>query len=326
MTFSPSPRSERDSVPHEVTFEGTGRWLLPLREGVLAAMAFIDELPEEAHGAVTAGDGRTGPSGVILATRNRVYWAVASGMRARLRDILRSHCLRRLSDHDLDQVFERCRLAGRPLGETMEREGLVTAQELRAALKQQTVESLLTLSMDFSALGQVPWLLQWTEGRGHTYNPKFSFSTGEIVAAVGARLVDEVTTGIVSDHLGALAETGCLATGFCPDVRGAPLFVGLQSSVGLSVGDLRELADWALAALEASPGFSAVAIHGFSQSAAAAAVAWRYEQCCYAALCPSRQSLQRVVAIVGNHDLPMVMATRLSVLERVSERTAIRPK
>jgi hypothetical protein len=243
-------------------------------------------------------------------------------MRERLRDILRNHCRTPLDDGELESFFQRTRDEGRPLGEALEHAGLVSAADLRAALREQTVESLLALGRSLSVVRE-PWQLKWVEGPDRGYSPRFTFATADVAAAVGARLVDETAAAIATDHLERLADTGAVVVAFHLDARGVPQFVGLRTMLMLQVSDLLELTDWAVAALDASAGFSAITTHSIAQSAPAGTVAWQYEGQHYAAVCPTRASLHRLVVTLGNQDLPVVIATRLSVLERICERTAI---
>jgi hypothetical protein len=302
--------------------EPPGAWGPKAWEGLLVALSHVDSLPADACGALVVGGGERPSAGLILVERGRVCWAAASGMRDRLRDILRRHCLAKLDDGELEAFFQRTRDEGKPLGEALERSGLVSAAALRAALVEQTVESLLAIG---ASLGDCDgsWQLRWVEGPARGYSPRFTFATAEIAASIGARVADETAAALASDHLERIAGTGSAAVAFTAGPLGAPHFFGLRSMLALEVRDLLELADWATAALEASAGFSAINTHALAQSMPAGAVAWQYERQLYAAACPSRESLHRLVVALGNQDLPLVLATRLSVLERIRERTAI---
>ena len=291
--------------------------------GLLDALDRVEAVPATASGALVIGAAEH-PAGLVLVERNRVCWAAASGMGRRLRDILRMHTRLPMSDVELDELYARCRDEDRPLGEVLVERELVSPEHMRAAMKQHTIESLLALDAAYAG-GDEGWPLTWVDRAERTYNPRYTFTAAEVLGAVGASLIDATSAELITDHLETLAVSGCAIAAFAPDDghHGPPLVVGAQTTLRLSVHDLVDLAEWANAALEASPGFSPELAHACAGSADGGTVAWQFERQTCAAVCPSRPAFKRLVATLDNRSLAMVLATKLSVLERVRERMAL---
>jgi hypothetical protein len=204
----------------------------------------------------------------------------------------------------------------------VERE-LVAPGKMRAAMKQHTIESLLALDAAYAERGSATWRMRWVDRAERTYNPRYTFTAAEVLGAVGASLLDGTAAELITDHLETIAVSGCAIAAFAGEVRDAALVVGAQTSLRLSVHDLVDLSRWATAALAASPGFSPQVAHACAHSADGGTVAWQFEQQVCAAVCASRQALERLVSTLDNRSLAMVLATKLSVLERVRERMAL---
>lgn len=288
---------------------------------LITAMGAVESLPLTASGALMVGT-REKPIGTILVESNRVCWIAAAGMSRRLRDILRGHCGIAISEENLDAIYERCRRERRPLGEALVASGLVSSEQMRSAIKQHTVESLLAVDASLVRAQQRDvdaWPLTWIEHAGHGYNPRYTFSATEILAAAGALSLDETTADLVADHLNAIGVAACAAVAFGATQGGTPLFVGARTTLSVSVQHLLELAAWADAALAASNGFSPEVAHSCARSSRGGAVAWRYEGQRCAAICLDGPMLQRVTASLGNLSLSVVLATRIAVLDRVRE-------
>lgn len=299
-------------------------WLKLVRARLLGVMRAVEALPETAAGALLVGD-QESPTGMILVERNRVCWSAAVGMGARLRDLLRSHCSLPIDEGELELLYARCREEQRPLGEALVAGGFVSPDQMRATMKAHTVESLLALDAAFDEdVSELP--LSWVERADRGYNPRYTFTAAEVLAAVGARFVDETAQELIADHLQQLAGTGCAAIAFLDDDAAAPLFVGVLPTLWLPTADLIELADWASAALAASAGFSSAVAHACAQRSDGGTVAWIYEGQPFAAVCPTTQSLQRLVSTLDNDSLALVLATKLPVLDRVRGRVVHRDR
>ncbi|HKU42692.1 MAG TPA: hypothetical protein VJR89_31250 [Polyangiales bacterium] len=290
---------------------------------LLAAMRVIESLPSSACGALLVGTDAEA-MGTILVEQNRVCWSAAPGMSGRLRDILRSHCCDEHAEGELEAVFTRCRRDSQPLLETLAGSGLVELESIRAALKQHTIESLLTVDATVTSLcgSQTrEWPMEWIDHGSCSYRPRYTFGPVEVLEAAGAQRMDSIDVELMTDHFDGLADAqnALVALSLQPD--GIPNFVGAPTQLALEVEDLVDLTTWADAALGASPGFIPEVAHACSRAADGGAVAWRYQGLCCAALCVDRASLQKLTAKLGNRSLAMVLATRTAVLDRVRERT-----
>lgn len=285
------------------------------------AMAWIEALPPKASGALLVGPSEA-PVGTILVESNRVCWGAAANMSRRLRDILRSRCGVTISEQNLDIVYARCRRERRPLGEALVASGLISSTQMRAAIKQHTVESLVAVDASLAPqVGElVEWPMTWVEHTGHGYNPQYTFAASEILAALGAHALDEAVGEILSDHLSLHVGRDCVGFAFRPSHPGQAVLVGFSGTVELPLQDVYELTVWAEAALAASAGFSPEVAHACARTAQGGAVAWRYEGEWCAALCLNTSALQVLSASLGNHSLPLVLATKTALVDRARRR------
>jgi hypothetical protein len=285
-------------------------------------MRLVESLPPSARGAFLVGPHEE-PLGTILIEANRLCWGAASGMSGRLRDILRSHCHGSVRDGELDAIYDRCRRESQPLEHALVVSGLFTPDHMRAALKQHTIESLLALDAAVISVcgGQArQWPMQWIDHVGRGYNPRYTFGAVEVMAGVGTQRLAETDAVHMTEHLEGLTEqdSALVAFSFQPD--GTPLYVAAQTQVPLNLQDLIDLTTWADAALGASPGFSPAVARACVQSANGGTVAWRYRGQRCAAVCVEHESLSRLSASLLERSLPIVLATRASVLDRVRGR------
>ncbi len=248
---------------------------------VTALLHHVDALPAEAVGALLIGPAER-PCGMILVEHNRICWIAAAGMGARLRDLL----------HAYDSVAD--------------------------ALKHHTVESLLALEALHPPAEE--WALRWVGRADGGYRPEHTFSTLEVLTAVGAGLTDDVGAELAADHLRDVEHTRCHAVAFVV-AGGQAIFIGHNPSCALSVVELAELGSWSLAALEASGGFSPLVAHSAVRAArSGGVVAWRMDAQVCAAVCTSPESLTRLATYIGNHELPIVISCNLPLLQSVRGR------
>jgi hypothetical protein len=289
---------------------------------LLSAMRVVESLPPSARGAFLVGSSEA-PIGTILIEANRVCWGAAPGMGGRLMDILRSHCDESRRAGEFDTVYARCRRESRPLPDALMASGLVSAERMRAAIKQHTIESLLAVDAAVANLcgsHSLRWPMQWIDHEGHGYNPRYTFGAVEVLAAAGAQRLEQSDAAVMTEHLEQLtdADSALVAFSFQPD--GTPLFVAASSPLPMNLEDLIELSTWAEAALGACAGFSPGAMIACLRAADGGAAAWRYHGHYCAGLCVSGASLQRLTTSLENKELALVLATRPRVLDRVRER------
>lgn len=142
----------------------------------------VEELPDPAVGALCVGvESRV--EGTVLVEGGRVCWATARGMQRRLTDLLCAEGGSSVDKAKLDEVFRQCRADGRPLGEALVERKLVSAEGLRTALKQHTVEGIRKL-----AEGK-PGQLRWVPHQRARYDAVFTFGTADLLTALSAELL-----------------------------------------------------------------------------------------------------------------------------------------
>lgn len=155
----------------------------PDRSGaqLLRLLARLDELEPGATGALVVTRQHL-PIGTLFLEGGRVCWAAAHGRARRLSDLLCEHHEPRLDHRTLERVLAQCRTWNQPLGEALLDSGLLTEDELRAALLEHTAESLEVIA----AADEVE--LTWVEHRRHRYDARFTFTLSELVLASATRL------------------------------------------------------------------------------------------------------------------------------------------
>lgn len=287
----------------------------------------VEALPAAGSGALVVGRTRAGrsgangkpaapePDGILFIEERRICWTTAAGMGPRFRDILRIHSRVPLVHGEIAELCARCRIEHLPVCETLVREGFLAPTELRAALEQHTAESLLAIAAAHGATGDWPatWIGRGTRG----FDPTYSFTATEILAAVGAALASPMAVPS-ADALEQIAGSGASAIAFTREgASELPTIVGATEGGDLRIEDLTELTEWAAAALGATAGWSSAVTQAYVRSAAAGgAVAWRAGETTFAAVCPSIESVSRLVRLVDGLRLPMVLSTNLAVLRR----------
>lgn len=281
----------------------------------------VEALPPPATGALLVGH-RDHPSGILFVERGRVLWVAVGGMSRRLRDILKASSRIPLADADMDALYHRCRSLETPLGEALLSEGYVDPDRMRAAMKLHTAESLLAL--DVAQRHSAEWPLTWIGRQDRGYFPHWSFSATEMLAAVGATLVDPVVAEVASEHLADASRHAGTALSYVDTAGGEQVLIG-EASGGLLLAESLDLVEWAEAALAGSSGgFSPLVAHSCARRAPqGGTVAWRYEGCGFTALCPSSESLNSLVHFVDNQGLPMVLSTSSPALRRIRERGSV---
>jgi hypothetical protein len=184
-------------------------------------MRVVESLPPPARGALLLCL-HDEPIGTILIEDSRVCCGAAPGVSGRLRDILRSHCHAASGGSEPDAVYDRCRRERHSLSHALVVSGLVTPEQMRAALQQHTIESLLAVdaavaSRCGSDARQRP--MQWIGHEGRGYNSRYTFGAVEVLAAAGARGLADSEAEAMTAHLEALADpaSALIACSFQPD-------------------------------------------------------------------------------------------------------------
>jgi hypothetical protein len=187
---------------------------------VVGALAKCEDIPSTACGLLSFG---APPSmGGIFVEQGRVCWAAATGLHRRLTDILRDRAA--LRNVDVEALYLRCRAEGKPLGRALLEEDLVSLEDLEAALRLHSAESLVELCR--SGLPTI-----WVPRRSGGYSPRLTFRPIEVLFDV-VRLVHR---GLQED---ATVELIALSGGVG---RGAAFLADESTDVMIPVAQLGEM-------------------------------------------------------------------------------------
>ena len=251
----------------------------------------IERLPEGATGAFIFGDKKE-PTGSVLVENGRICWAAASGMKLRLTDILVAQARPPLSKDVIEDVYERCRRDGIPLGAGLVAQGVVTPRGLRQALLVHSGDAIALLSEALSREGKVS--PAWIANRASRYDAQFTFTSAEILVAVGSRTSKE-QAGNAQDVLEHALQDGGAGVAFLTEQRHElPICEVRGEEVG--VEGLVDLSRWARAALERCSQFSSCDVVAMTSASRAGSLTWSSEGVVYAALCEDRSNLSYLMS------------------------------
>jgi len=253
---------------------------------VLRLLAFVDDLPFGATGVLDFGE-----QGLILLESRKICWAVARCMRLRLTDILRNQSTPPLPREAVEEIYRRCKGNGKPIGEALVTSGLVTEAGLRVALFKHNGEAIAHLAG--SGMAPNGFVSHTRTG----YDPKFSFSPGEVLAMLGS----------LDDPARALAAQIELGNTLVPDSFGAAfvrsstsagaLIIAVDRACDLPVSDLLEVCNWTAGLFDVAHTFDPEASLALATwGGHLALVAWRSKDVTYLGLCASRAAAARLVS------------------------------
>ncbi|MCA9670335.1 MAG: hypothetical protein KC503_32290 [Myxococcales bacterium] len=205
--------------------------------GLLAVLEDVAALEPAATGALTYGPDEA-PVGAVLVESGQTCWAAAAGMRPLTRILCERFGLAR---DVLENRYQRCREEGRPLGECLVDEALLSVEQLREALLEHTANALVVLS---GARERAP---RWREHRNSRYDARFSFNNSELLLAVASQVVPalQVRAWRVLERITVALHSAA----FVAD-RGYLLPIWLQGDWELR--DLLTLGAWAADTIELS--------------------------------------------------------------------------
>lgn len=184
------------------------------------ACAAIDELGPDATGELVV-ESPDGPRGSVFVESGRICWAAAAGLAPRLTELLAARA--NLSAERMEALFRKCRAERLPIGEHLVECGALSADDLRSALLQHTLESMARLCSRDAEAAFVP-----RAGKG--YRPKFTFATLELVAALGAQEHAAVAAD-VRVHMRELLGDGIWSAAYVrPPTVGPPRLVVFEGS------------------------------------------------------------------------------------------------
>jgi len=250
------------------------------RDGLVTLLGVIGE------GGDRSGAWRFGEpdrrSGAVLVDHGRICWAIAPGTR-RLTDVLAER--HRIDRGALEAIYRRCQARGAPLGQSLVEDGVVSAEELRGTLLEQTAEAVVVLAPTEVAPS-------WVPHRGGGYAPQFTFSLAEIAARAAA-----LGLGVdPSERAAALADRlrgggwGAAFVGRSPPLPVA--VVGEETDLGavLAVGRWAERMISAWARTGKSAGLAT------ARTGSGTAVAWLDVDGINAAVCDDATTISRLLA------------------------------
>lgn len=179
--------------------------------------------------------------GGVFVEAGRVCWAAASGLGRRLSDLLAEHAS--LRGVDLDALHARCTAIGKPLGRALMEEQLIAPDELEAALRQHSAESLVEICRHADTPTWVPRL-------GPGYAPRLTFRPIELLCDAVALFRRDARVH-ARQRLDALASDGTQAVAFVIDLASAtPLPIAEVG--GVTLRDALALGRWSTALRRAS--------------------------------------------------------------------------
>jgi len=227
------------------------------RSGPVLSLIECVERTDQGTGALiceTAGDRLA----TVLLEEGRICWAVASGMRRRLTDLLLETAPRPLERNELERIYRDCKGRNVPLGEELVRLGVVPPSGLRDALAQHTSEAIVRVGeADAVTFG-------WVAHRAPGYSPKFTFETLDIAL----RVADKVYPAAATEGRRVLQQSGLPGIAFRgtdePDGGAFPvaatradelpdgddltgrgrLFLELRERIGTVGGETPDLVSW----------------------------------------------------------------------------------
>ena len=257
-----------------------------LISSVLRLLAFVDELPSGATGALSFGE-----HGLILLESRKICWAVSRSMRLRLTDILRNQSTPPLPREAVEEICRQAKESGTPIGEALVNGGLVSEVGLRVALFKHNGEAIAHLAA--SGIPPVGFVSHTRTG----YDPRFSFSPCEVLAMLGsiddparARAAQlELDDTLVQDSFGAAFVRGELVSG--------ALVIAVDRQCDVPVYDLVEICNWTSGLFDVTHTYDPEAsIARATWGGNLALVAWRAKDIGYLGLCSSRAAAARLVS------------------------------
>jgi len=259
------------------------------RERVSAAaiarlLAEVEDVPRTDVGALVLERGAE-REGVVLVEAGRVCWAAASRMPRRLTDLLLERSAG-LDPSTLQGVFRRCRAEGRPLGESLVEDGLLSADGFRAALLDHTVDGLARLAAERAARPR------WISRNESSYDPRFTFSTVELATVAASRQLPDVASRS-AEALARLLPGGTSGAALYRGGSGArPVPVAHRDADEIGVGGLDGLSSWAVSSLDIASVFADSACEVVAHlSSGERWVGWRDGDLVYVAVCPRAPQL-----------------------------------
>jgi hypothetical protein len=252
--------------------------------GAAGLLSSIEALAPDAVGLLDFGG-----DGSVLVESRAICWAVAAGMKRRLSALLQQQRSPPLEASYIEHVLAECRRTGQPLGEALLATGHVSADGLRMALFTHVVE----------AIGRIVRSGARCEGfekhTGRSYDARFSFTTAEILAALGARR-DRALAAAAKRGLRSMLIPGTRGLAFMREDMG-PVMIAVEGAPPLRVPEIVDVCEWASSLLDVSAVFDDdVRIASGGRSDSSSVVTWKAGETQYVAICESRATAALIVA------------------------------
>lgn len=209
--------------------------------------AFVDRLELGAVGELVV---RTEDAvcGAVFIERGRICWAYARGLAARLTQLLMAPS--GVDAATMEGLYRRCKAERVPLGELLVDYGIVTPEQLHAALLEHTAESLAALP---SRCAEGVLCLRASGG----YSPRFTFSTSELLARTLAVADERAATNAsaVLESCFALDREDEWGAAFVRAGNAVPLPVAVRGSPPSTATALLRVGRWAASAIDVATAF-----------------------------------------------------------------------
>jgi hypothetical protein len=263
---------------------------IPANPGLIAAvmrvLSFVDDLPPGATGVLRFGD-----QGLVLLQARKVCWAVARTMRVRLTDIIRNQSTPPLPREAVEAIYRRCRENNTPIGEALVASGLASEAGLRAALFKHNQEAIVALARG----GLAPDAFTSHSKTG--YDPKFSFSSCEVLAMLGS--ADDPASATAAQHeLGDVLVPDSTGVAFTrSSAASGVMLIAVDRACDVPVRDLLELCSWVAGLFDVARTFDpGVLVARVAWGPRISLVSWRVKDVDYVGLCSSRAAAARLVS------------------------------
>ncbi|MES1185881.1 MAG: hypothetical protein ABUL60_18860 [Myxococcales bacterium] len=257
-----------------------------LISGVLRLLELIDDLPRGATGALHFGD-----EGMILVESKKICWAVSRGMRLRLTEILRRQTTPPLTREAVEELYRACKQTGTPIGEALVANGVVSEAGLRAALFKHNGEAIVSLAQNGASVER------FVSHSKTGYDPKYAFSSCEVLAMLGARDDPARAAAAQSELDGTLVQDSVGAAFVRSSRSSGPLVIAVDSACGLAVTDLLQACAWVSGLFDMARTFDPdVFAARAALGARATLVTWRSNEVEYVGLCASRPAAARLMS------------------------------
>jgi hypothetical protein len=253
-------------------------------QGVADLLASVESLPPDAVGILQYGS-----SGNVLVESRTICWAYASGMKRRLSTLLRQQRSPPLELTFIEEALEECKRNRRPLGEALLATGHISEEGLRMALFSHVVEAIARIvqsGTDYAG---------FVAHDSATYDPRFVFSTAEILAALGARR-DRAQAVAAKRGLRSTLVPGSRGLAFVRDGIG-PVAIAVEGTPALRVPEILDMCGWAASLFDVSTVFDDdVQIATGSGHDSNAVVTWKTGETQFVAVCESRATSALLMA------------------------------